>query len=175
MRLCRGIVDELDSQSVSEEHLVGMASKERIILLHSTRNAAPVAANTENRSQLLGIVLEAGRDMALVPGRLCTVTQMLDLARPWATCDDIEVQVIAAAAVLHVWTKMYGTYLERVGLQGSTGLADRAAFFLERATNDNEEVLEEDVLCEEHRLLLLVGLTRALLQLKNGPGPSRAN
>ena len=68
MRLCDEIVDELDSQSVSEEHLVGMASKERIILLHSTRNAVLVAANPANRSQLLGIVLETGRDMAVVPG-----------------------------------------------------------------------------------------------------------
>ena len=154
MRLRDEIVDELGSQSASEEHLVEMASKERIILFHSTRNAVPVAANPANRSQLLGIVLETGRDMATVPGRLCFVTQMLDPARPWATCDDIEVQVTAATAILYMWTNMYGTYLKRVGPQGSIGLADRAAFFLECATNYNEEVFEEVVLCEEHRLLL---------------------
>ena len=128
MRLCDEIVDELDSQSVSEEHLVGMASKERIILLHSTRNAVLVAANPANRSQLLGIVLETGRDMALVPGHLCTVTQMLDWARPWSTCDDFEVQVTAAAAVLYTWTKMYGTYLERVGPQVRLALRTEPRF-----------------------------------------------
>ena len=128
MRLRDEIVDELDSQSVSEEHLVGMASKERIILFHSTRNAVPVAANPANRSKLLGIVLEAGRDMVVVPGRLCTVTQMLDPARPWSTCDDIEVQVIAATAILYTWTKMYCTYLERVGPQVRLALRTEPRF-----------------------------------------------
>ena len=128
MRLCDEIVDEHDSQSASEEHLVGMASKERMIPLHSTRNAVPVAANPANRSQLLGIVLETGRDMALVPGRLCAVTQMLDWARPWSTCDDFEVQVTAASAVLYTWTKMYCTYLERVGPQVRLALRTEPRF-----------------------------------------------
>ena len=87
MRLCDEIVDELDGPVC--------------VLLHSTRNAVLAAANPANRSQLLGSVLETGRDMAMVPGRLCTVTKMLDLARLWATCDDFGVQVTAASAVLY--------------------------------------------------------------------------
>ena len=52
MRWCEEIVDELDSQSMSEEHLVEVASKERTMLLHSTRNAILIATSPANRSQV---------------------------------------------------------------------------------------------------------------------------
>ena len=73
---------------------------------------------------------------------------MLDFANFCAICDDVGVLVTAA---LYMWTNMCGTHLEREMLHVPVAaLTNRVALFLERATNNNEEVFEVDVLREKH-------------------------
>ena len=98
---CDEIVDELDSQSVSVEHLEKMASTERSILLRSTPNEVLLASNPTHRRQVLGFLLNAFVFCPISPdfGRLATTSG---------------VQVVASTAALYKCTKMHGTLLERV-------------------------------------------------------------
>ena len=65
----------------------------------------------------------------------------------------------AATATQYMWTNMHCTCLERVDPRVPlAALSNRAALFLERATNDTEEVFEVIVLREEHRFLMMLEL-----------------
>ena len=113
MLLCDDIVDELHSQSV-------ISCTQR-----ATQYSSPTPRIDRNCWALCW--RQAGTWLWF-QGACAFATQMLDLARPWSTCDDFEVQVIAAAAMLYMWTKLHGTYLERVGPQVRLALRTEPCF-----------------------------------------------
>jgi len=151
---CNEIAEELERQCVSDEDLAEMASEERSFLERFSSAAAPTSSTLVYRPQVLGFVLEVVRELAMPPSHFLFVAQVLDVTGLWVTCDDLRMQVVAATAALYMCVKLRDNPLERIGIDGVLpALLDGAMLFLERATNDDEPVLDEAVFLEEFRLL----------------------
>ena len=115
----------------------------------------PVVASTgatlAYRPKVVGFVMKVVRELAMLPGHFLFAAQVLDISGFFVICHDLQ-QLRYTCTSSGV--KLCENPLERIGIYGQlSALVDGATLFLERATTDDEPVLEEDVFREECRLL----------------------
>ena len=96
------------------------------------------------RPKVLGFVLEVVRELAMPPENILFVAQVLDVHQPLGVLSRLP----------NTSGRLRDNPLERIDFDDALlALVNGATLFLERATNRNEPVLEEDVFREECRLL----------------------
>ena len=118
---CNEAVDEFERQCVSDKDLADMVSKERSIMRCLPSIEAPTAV----------------RELAMPPGHLLFVAQVLDTSGFWVTWHDFQLQVVAATAALYMCVKLHDNPLERIGTDGQLlTFVDGATSFLDRASNE---------------------------------------